>query len=449
VRAICKITNLIGKFVNYISMRSARIAKIKALEILDSRGNPTLETRVILNNGAQGVACVPSGASKGRYEALELRDGDLSRYNGKGVLKACENVSTVINKLLCGYEVLKQQDIDEAMILADGTENKSRLGANAILSVSLACSRAGAKTAQMPLYKYLNDLYQLKVKTHKLPVPMMNIINGGAHAGWNLDIQEFLIMPQVFSQDKENINMRESVRQGVEIFHALGKALKHKGGVALVGDEGGYAPCLKSNEEAFSLLALAVKAAGYSSGALKFGIDAASSEFFNSETHCYELKLEHKKLTASELGALYQTWIKKYPLISLEDPFAEDNWEAWKDFTKKQEREDVKTLIIGDDLFSTNKNRLERGIKERAANAIIIKPNQIGTLTETIECCKLAQKHGLKIIVSHRSGETSDDFIADLAVAIRADFIKAGAPCRGERVAKYNRLMEIEDELGR
>lgn len=414
------------------------IKQIHAWEILDSRGNPTVRVKVILENGVAGVASVPSGASTGSHEALELRDGDQRRYGGKGVLKACANVNKIIAPLLYGHIVTEQRTIDELMIKKDGTDNKSRLGANAILGVSLACAHAAAHALKMPLYEYIRDAYNLKPKTYSLPYPTMNILNGGRHANWAADIQEFMIIPL-------QKTFKERVRCGAEIFRALRDVLKKRNDSFGVGDEGGYAPRFKNNEEAFKLLAEAVDKAGYNKpGVLKLGIDAAASEFYDAKTKLYEMKIDKKRLTARELAALYESWARKYPLVSIEDPFAEDDWSAWQEFTQVHGR---KLTIVGDDLFVTNVERLKKGIELGVANAILIKVNQIGTLSETIDAITLAQKHGYKISVSHRSGETMDTTIADLAVAVNADYIKTGSLSRSERVEKYNRLMEIEDEL--
>lgn len=434
-----------------------KIKNIIAREILDSRGNPTVETKVILENGVCGKASVPSGASTGSHEALELRDNDAKRYLGKGVLKAVANVNFKINKLLKGFDVSKQSEIDKKMIALDGTENKSKLGANAILSVSLACARAGALVSGLPLYKYLRKAYKdqlttnnQQLTTYKLPYPMMNILNGGRHADWSLDLQECMIVPQAKL-------FKERVRQGAEVFHHLAKILKANGYAITVGDEGGYAPRLKQNEEAFKLILEAVKSAGLKSGKdVNLAIDAAASEFYTppslslpdsigqSSTGGYELKLDKKTFSSEAMIDLYKNWASRFPIISIEDGLAEDDWNGWKLLTKETGR---KTILVGDDLFVTNSKRLAEGIKKNVANAILIKVNQIGSLSETINCVTLAKKNGYKVIISHRSGETEDAFIADLAVAVNADFIKTGSLSRIERVAKYNRLMEIEEEL--
>lgn len=419
-------------------MAKPTIKSIKALEILDSRGNPTVRVKVTLSNGIVGAASVPSGASTGVYEALELRDGDKKRYGGKGVLKAVNNVNKVIAPKLIGKEPTKQWQIDKLMIKLDGTENKSKLGANAILGVSLAVAQAAAQAAGLPLYRYLRRTFRLKYRTWQMPFPTINILNGGAHADWSLDIQEFMIVPQ-----QKTIN--ERIRCGVEIFHALGKILKSKGFTTLKGDEGGYAPKLKGNERAFQLIMQAIRKAKYIPGRqVKLAIDAAASEFYNEQNQKYELKADKKSLTAQEMIELEKQWVAKYPLISIEDGLDEDDWQNWVDLTKQLGK---KISLVGDDLFVTNVKRLRKGIKMKVGNAILIKLNQIGTLLETIEAIELAHKKKYKTSISHRSGETCDTFIADLAVAVNSEFIKAGSLSRSERVAKYNRLLEIEEEI--
>ncbi|MBI2099036.1 phosphopyruvate hydratase [Candidatus Uhrbacteria bacterium] len=421
-------------------MPNNKIKEVRAREILDSRGNPTIEVKVVLSSGVIGVASVPSGASTGAHEALELRDNDKSRFEGKGVLKAVRNVNTVIAKTLKGVEATRQADIDHVMLELDGTENKSKLGANAILGVSLAVARAGAEANNLPLYKYLRKSYKLKAKSYKLPIPMMNILNGGRHADWALDIQECMIMPQM-------PKFRDRVRAGAEIFHALGKVLRSSGYKTLVGDEGGYAPELSKNEESFRLIGQAITEAGYRPKAdVALGIDAAASEFYEESSGLYHMKRDGKSLRAPELLEVYKLWIEKYPLVLIEDGFAEDDWSNWVYLTRELGK---KVNLVGDDLFVTNVNRLKKGIEMKIGNAILIKVNQIGSLTETIDAITLAQKNGYKIAVSHRSGETCDTFIADLAVAVGAEYIKTGSLSRSERVEKYNRLMEIEDETGR
>jgi len=417
---------------------NSKIKNIQAREILDSRGNPTVEVTVELTSGVIGAAKVPSGASTGVHEALELRDGDKKRYLGKGVLKAVNNVNKKIAPVLKGVDVWRQADIDHAMIELDGTENKKRLGANAILGVSLACARAGAAETKKPLYRYISGAYRLRKIKPRLPYPMMNILNGGAHAAWSLDFQEFMILPKVAS-------FKERVRAGSEIFHHLGKILKTKGYVTSVGDEGGFAPHLGKNQKAFDLIMEAIRAAKYRPGKDVFiAIDAAASEFYNPKTKKYDLKVEKKKLNASQMTALYRQWIKKYPLVSIEDGLSEDDWENWVEHTKELGK---KIMLVGDDLFVTNARRLQKGIDMKVGNAILIKVNQIGSLTETIDTILLAKQAGYKVVISHRSGETSDTFIADLAVAVGAEYIKTGSLSRSERVEKYNRLMQIEQEL--
>ncbi len=418
-----------------------KIKKIQAREVLDSRGNPTLKVEVVLDNKIKATASVPSGASTGEFEALEMRDGDIKRYNGKGVLKACENVNKKINKILKGETVTNQKKIDKIMLDLDGTESKSNLGANAILGVSLACARAGAIATNKPLYKYIATSYKLQATSYKLPTPMFNILNGGKHADSGLAIQEFMIAPIGIK------TMKEKIRAGSEIFHSLKKILLNRGYSTGIGDEGGFAPKLESHTEAFDLILGAIKKAGYQAGKEIFlAIDAAANSFFIPEDNKYILKPENISLDYNRLIALYMEWIKKYPLISIEDGLNENNWDDWEEMMKKLKSENLRMMIVADDLTVTNVTRLKKATENKCANAIIIKLNQIGTLTETMECVKMAQEAGWKIIVSHRSGETCDDFIADLAVAVGADFLKAGSLSRGERLAKYNRLMEIEKE---
>lgn len=415
----------------------AKIKSVKAREILDSRGNPTVEVEIICDNGIKTWAGVPSGASTGSREALELRDGDKKRYGGKGVLKAIKNVNTVIAPKLKGMDPTKQKEIDTLMINLDGTENKAKLGANAILGVSMAVARAGAFCQKKPLYNYLHKKYWNKGKL-SFPVPMMNIMNGGAHAGWSIDIQEFMITPQ-------QKNIKEAVRCGAEVFQALKKLLSKAGYPVTVGDEGGYAPKLAGNEQALGLILQAVTEAGYKLGKdVKIAIDSASSEFFNEEKNIYEMKADKKNRNSDEMIKMYADWLKKYPIESLEDGLAEGDWSGWSELTESLGK---KVALVGDDLFVTNPKILKEGIEKKVANAILIKLNQIGTVTETIEAMKLAQKNKYKLAVSHRSGETADDFIADLAVASGAEYIKTGSLSRVDRVAKYNRLMEIWEEL--
>ncbi len=419
-----------------------KIKQIIAREILDSRGNPTIETKVVLENKITAKASVPSGASTGIHEAWELRDNDRKRYGGKGVLRAVKNVNTAIAEKLNGMNVVKQEEIDNAMIKLDGTENKKKLGANAILSVSLACARAGAMAKNTELYDYIATSYKLRAASYQLPIPSFNIFNGGKHADTNLDFQEFMIMPLTPPDILQKGSFAEQVRMGAEIFHELGNVLRRAGFDTDVGNEGGYAPDITSSIQAIEMIMAAAVNAGYEPGKdVGLGIDVGSSELYNEETKKYVFKLDNANFTSGTLVGLYYEWFRKYPIVSIEDGLAEDDWEGWRELTRELGGE---MMIIGDDLFTTNIDRLRRGLKEKAANAILIKLNQIGTLTETIECVKLAKKHNYKIMVSHRSGETCDDFIADLAVAIGADHIKAGSLSRGERLAKYNRLMEIE-----
>ncbi|HBK33689.1 TPA: phosphopyruvate hydratase [Candidatus Uhrbacteria bacterium] len=419
-------------------MSQHTIEFIHAHEILDSRGNPTVQATVLLKDGTTGVASVPSGASTGIHEALELRDGDASRYGGKGVLKAIRNIQTIISKELIGMRVTEQRKIDNTMILLDGTENKSRLGANAILAVSLACAHAGAKAKKLPLYAYLRFAYDFPFKSYKLPLATMNVLNGGAHAGFAIDFQEFMIVPQ-------QRRFKERVRCGAEVFHTLGKELRKKGFSTMVGDEGGYAVSFLHNEDALKFLMRAITQAGYQPGKdVMLAMDPAVSELYDPKTKMYHLKKEGKDLTREDMIAKWEHWVEKYPIMSLEDGLEQDDWEGWHNLTQRLGK---KITLVGDDLFVTNPVRLDLGIREGVANAILIKLNQIGTLSETMDAISLAQKNHYCISISHRSGETSDTTIADLAVAVNADFIKTGSLCRSERVAKYNRLMEIEEEI--
>jgi len=408
------------------------ISDVFAREILDSRGNPTVEVEVILEDGCWGRAAVPSGASTGTHEALELRDRDENRYHGLGVLDAVNNVNTVIAPELVGMNVLNQREIDLLLIEMDGTPNKARLGANAILGVSLAVARAASQHLGIPLYRYLGG-----VNAHILPVPLLNILNGGRHADNNLDIQEFMIIP-AGAED-----FSSSLRMGAEIFHTLKKVLKERGLSSGVGDEGGFAPRLASNREALDLLMEAIGKAGYRPGEEVFlGLDAAASEFYQEGK--YVLEAEDLTLDGKGMVEYWVELVKNYPIISLEDPLAEDDWENWRELTQ---RLGEKVQLVGDDLFVTNAERLRKGIEIQAANAILIKVNQIGTLSETLDTIELARRAGYNIIISHRSGETEDTFIADLAVGVNAGQIKTGAPSRSERVAKYNQLLRIEEEL--
>ncbi|MBU1036659.1 phosphopyruvate hydratase [Patescibacteria group bacterium] len=421
---------------------SQKIEKIYAREILDSRGNPTLEVTVTTKKGIVGKASVPSGASIGVHEALELRDGDLQRYGGKGVLKAVLNVNETISKVLKGQSVDQLAIIDQRLIELDGTENKSKLGANTMIGVSLACARAGALAHKAPLYKFINQFYKFRIKQYKMPVTLANLINGGRHSDSNLDIQEFWVVPEGIK------SFSEGTRAISEVHHELGKILVRQGYDSDIGDEGGYAPDLTSNEEALQLILKAISGAGYNVAQdISLGIDAGSSTFFNSSEHKYNLDLDKLSLTSDEMINFYLKWLSLYPLTVIEDPLAEDDWEGWHKLSDQLAVNHPNLLLVGDDLFTTNIKRLQRGIDEKIANGIIIKPNQIGTLSETISCIKLAQENNYKIIVSHRSGGTEDTFISDLAVAVGAPFVKIGATSRSDRVAKYNRLMEIEGEL--
>ena len=411
----------------------SKIKSIKASEILDSRGNPTIAATVVLDSGTIGSAAVPSGASTGKYEAIELRDGDKNRFNGLGVLKAVNNVNKDIAAALNGMEAGGQEAIDNIMIKLDGTADKSHLGANAILGASLAVAHAAANDARKPLYRYLND-----TKTYTLPVPMLNILNGGKHATNSTDLQEFMVVPAGAK------TFHDALRMGAEVYQALKKVLKDKGLNTNVGDEGGFAPSLPSNKAAVEAIIAAIEKAGYKPGKDCFlALDPASSEFY--ENGHYVLALEGVSFSSQEMVDFYVKWVNDYPICSIEDGMAEDDWEGWQLMTKKLGE---KIHLIGDDLYVTNVNRLSQGIKTKASNAILIKLNQIGSLTETIAAISMAQKVGWKAVVSHRSGETEDTTISDLSVALNGGLIKTGAPCRSERTAKYNRLLKIEDELG-
>lgn len=410
------------------------IDSIHAREILDSRGNPTVEVEVTLDSGAFGRAAVPSGASTGIHEALELRDEDKARYGGKGVLKAVGHVNVEIASELVGMDALNQSEIDQAMLDLDGTPNKSKFGANAILGVSLAVARAAADEVGLPLYRYLGG-----VQAKLLPVPMFNILNGGVHANWQgTDFQEFMIAPVGAP------NFHEALRWGSEVYHTLKAVLKSEGYTTGVGDEGGFAPALKSNADAVEVILKAIEKAGFKPGdQIAIALDPASSGFF--EDGMYNLRTEGKKVTSSEMVEMYAAWVRKYPIVVLEDGLAEDDWEGWKLLNKTI---GDKIELVGDDLFVTNVERVAKGIKENAANAVLIKLNQIGTLSETIATIEMARKAGWGAMVSHRSGETVDSFIADFTVAMNTGHLKTGAPCRGERLEKYNQLMRIEEELG-
>jgi enolase len=412
----------------------AQIDLITGREILDSRGNPTVEADVVLRDGSSGRAAVPSGASTGEHEAVELRDGDKRRYLGKGVLQAVENINTVIARELGGHEASSQAEIDERMIALDGTPNKGKLGANAILAVSMAVCRASAHSARIPLYRYLGGL-QARV----LPVPMMNVLNGGVHADNTVDFQEFMIMPvgaESFAQ---------ALRMGVETFHTLKKVLKDRGYNTSVGDEGGFAPSLKSNVEAVELLLESIEKAGYSPGHdICIALDPAASEMFQDGKYVF-FKSDKSEKSSADMVRLYADWVRQYPIISLEDGLAQDDWDGWKMLTDEL---GGKVQLVGDDLFVTNTERLARGIEEGTANSILIKLNQIGTVTETIRAIELARRHGYTSVVSHRSGETEDAFIADFVVGLGTGQIKTGSVSRSDRIAKYNQLLRIEEELG-
>jgi len=410
------------------------INQVVAREILDSRGNPTIEVDVKLQSGVWGRAAVPSGASTGAHEAVELRDGDKTRYGGKGVLQAVAHVNSTLCQALVGRDALDQEGIDRAILSADGTQNKARLGANALLGVSLAVARAAANAMGLPLYRYLGG-----VSARTLPVPFFNILNGGVHANWQgTDFQEFMIAPIGAP------SFREALRWGSETYQSLKSVIKAKGYSTGVGDEGGFAPALKRNGEAIELILLSIEKAGYKPGEqIAIGLDPASSSFF--EDGLYNLRTEGRKVTSAEMVALYADWVDQYPIISLEDGLAEDDWDGWKLLNQSL---GSKIELIGDDLFVTNVQRIARGIAENVANAVLIKLNQIGTLSQTIAAIEMARQAGWRAMVSHRSGETVDSFIADFTVAMGTGHLKAGAPCRGERVEKYNQLLRIEDELG-
>ena len=413
----------------------SNILDIRSREILDSRGNPTVEVEVLTDDGHLGRAAVPSGASTGKYEAVELRDGDKKRFLGKGVLNACRNIEEIIREELIGVEVFEQIYIDNIMLELDGTPNKSKLGANAILGVSMAVAKAAAAAGQ-PLYRYIGG-----VNAHVLPVPMMNILNGGSHADNSIDFQEFMVVPvgaDFFS---------EGLRMGVEIFHSLKAVLKKKGYSTNVGDEGGFAPNIKSNKEAVEIVLKSIENAGYRPGEdVMIAMDAAASEFYNSKEKVYHFhQSTGDKLSSSDMVSYWADWVKKYPIFSIEDGLDEDDWKGWKALNKKLGK---KVQLVGDDLFVTNTKRLQRGIDEGSANSILIKVNQIGTLTETIDAVNMATRNGFTSVMSHRSGETEDTTIADLAVALNTGQIKTGSASRSDRIAKYNQLLRIEEELG-
>ena len=411
----------------------SKITNIRAREILDSRGNPTIEADVMLDSGVTGRAAVPSGASTGEHEAVELRDGDNARYQGKGVLKAVENVNGEIQSALAGHDASDQRQIDELLISLDGTENKSRLGANATLAVSMAVAHASANNASIPLYRYLGG-----ESATNLPVPMMNIINGGSHANNSVDLQEFMIIPAGAA------SFSEALRYGTEVFHCLKSVLSKRGLNTAVGDEGGFAPDLASNEEAIAVILESIEKAGYRPGEdIYLGIDAASSEFYSNGQ--YDLKGEGRVLDAAGMRGLLADWVSRYPIVSIEDGMDENDWTGWQELTHEI---GSKCQLVGDDLFVTNTKMLERGIRDKSANAILIKVNQIGTLSETLDAISMAQKARFGVIVSHRSGETEDTTIADLAVATSAGQIKTGSLSRSDRIAKYNQLLRIEEQLG-
>ncbi len=412
------------------------IESVIGQEVLDSRGNPTVEVEVILANGAWGRAAVPSGASTGVHEALELRDGDKKRYGGKGTLQAVQHVNEDIAELIVGWDAVEQKAIDMAMIEADGTPNKSKFGANAILGTSLAVAKAAAEALGLPLYRYIGGVY-----AHVLPVPMLNILNGGAHTGWqSTDAQEFMVMPLGAP------SFAEGLRWGAEIYHALKAVLKARGYATLVGDEGGYAPALKANVEAVEVILEAITKAGYKPGEeVCIALDPAASELYDEDSKKYNLRREGKLLTGEQMVAFWAEWVRQFPIVSIEDGLAQDDWDSWKLMVREL---GSKLQIVGDDLLVTNPERVRRAIKEQAANALLVKLNQIGSLTETIEAVETCHRAGWRAVTSHRSGETEDSTIADLAVALNMGQIKTGAPARSDRVAKYNQLLRIEAELG-
>jgi enolase len=417
-------------------MMDTIIEQIIGREILDSRGNPTVEVEVVLMDGNYGRAAVPSGASTGVHEALELRDGDKKRYLGKGTLKAVENVNDLIADEITGYDAIDQMEIDQALLDLDGTPHKSKLGANAILGTSLAVAKAAANSLGLPLYRYIGGVW-----AHTLPVPMMNILNGGAHTAWqSTDAQEFMVMP--FGAE----SFSEGLRWGAEIYHSLKSVLKAHGYATLVGDEGGFAPALKANVEAVEVILEAIEKAGYKAGVdVAIALDPAASELYDEETKKYNLRKEGKMLSSEQMVAFWKSWVDQYPIVSIEDGLAQDDWEGWKMLVAEL---GDRLQIVGDDLLVTNPERVRRAIKENAANALLVKLNQIGTLTETIEAVETCQRNGWRAVTSHRSGETEDTTIADLAVALNMGQINTGAPARSDRVAKYNQLLRIEEELG-
>lgn len=412
------------------------IEAVVAREVLDSRGNPTIEVEVTLFDGSWGRAIVPSGASTGVHEAVELRDGEADRYMGKGVRQAVDNVKTQIAELLIGWDGTEQRDIDLNLIALDGTENKSRLGANAILGTSLAVAKAASASLGIPLFRYLGGVH-----AHVLPVPMLNILNGGAHTAWqSTDAQEFMIMPLGAP------SFAEALRWGAEVYHALKSVLKEKGYTALVGDEGGFAPALKANVEAVEIILEAISKAGYEAGKdLSIALDPAASEFYDEKEKKYKLRTEGKDLSSDEMVDFWATWVEQFPIVSIEDGLAQDDWDGWIGMTQTLGE---KIQIVGDDLLVTNPARVKKAIQENACNALLVKLNQIGTVTETVEAVELCRKAGWRSVTSHRSGETEDTTIADLAVALNMGQIKTGAPARSDRVAKYNQLLRIEERLG-
>lgn len=423
------------------SRTGVRVASVLAREILDSRGNPTVEVDVRLTDGALGRAAVPSGASTGAHEALELRDGDKARYGGKGVLKAVENVNGVLAKLLQGKDPSDQRALDKIMLDADGTGTKSKLGANAILGVSMAAARAAALSKKIPLHAHIREAFGINSKEFIFPVPLMNILNGGAHADNNIDMQEFMIVPTVGG------SFREALRAGAEVFHSLKKVLKDGKHNTSVGDEGGFAPNLKSNEEAIQVILTAIQNAGYKAGKdILLALDCAANEYHSNGKYRLEGEIAIRDRSSDEMIGVYEEWVNKYPIASIEDGLAEDDWAGWKRMTDQLNK---KIQIVGDDLFVTNPARLAEGIRRGVANAILVKVNQIGSLSETVEAVQMAQKAGYGAIISHRSGETEDSFIADLAVALNAGQIKTGSASRSERIAKYNQLLRLEESLGK
>lgn len=421
-------------------MEATRIVAVGGREILDSRGHPTVEAEVVLAGGWRGRAAVPAGASTGSREACELRDGDPARYGGRGVQRAVEKIRQVLAPALLGCEVSDQEALDRKMLLLDGTANKSRLGANAILAVSLAAARAAAAARARPLYAYLAEW--AAAAGDLLPVPLMNILNGGAHADNGVDFQEFMVVP--WGAD----SFREALRMGVEVFHALKSVLKRRGYSTAVGDEGGFSPAVRSNREALELVLEAIHRAGYRVGdQVAVALDPAASAFYDPAEGCYRLnRSDGAVLSSDQMIALWEDWVRQYPIVSLEDGLAEQDWAGWQKLTAAL---GGRIQLVGDDIFVTNRELLQAGIAQNVANAVLVKPNQVGTLTETLACVQLAFAHGYRVVVSHRSGETEDSFIADLAVGLAAGQIKTGSACRGERTAKYNQLLRIEEELGR